>query len=287
MITIFMILSTLAIFAYTLVSIVDRQLMMRDNTKNITAINFIAESVLFEVMNHIRLNPDLIRNKASIYEGAKIINITSRAEGYIPEDLIGSYYSYKMPGKFMFSSSDLVKSVLIEFSELLEAFVIGVRHEEGAGINLNIYYGTNPSAMNILYEAEKDSVNDITGSEIFIEKTDGLTLQYLRINYGDIPDREIDSVFVFDTSFYYEGEMKTDFSDELNKLVYNYIIKGNRIYLTARLIRRESQSSNWVVFSSQSIEATFYIDEGGNLIISDRKNSQTVLPFPDKYLSDN
>ncbi|MGM0607580.1 MAG: hypothetical protein ACQESP_04070 [Candidatus Muiribacteriota bacterium] len=282
LLSIFMILTIISIFAYTLVGIIDRQLLMRDNIKSSTSISFVSESALMEVMNFLRLNPDVLRNYASVYEGASIYSVTSRAHGFIPTDIIGTYYSYLLPGKFVFEEDDSKKSIAVELSEVIKAKVIGVNHEESAGLFLKIHVGVSLEEMNEVYNAQEDDEHDVTGTEIYLEFPEAINIKFIELNYGDIPRRDINNLYVFDNFHYDERELKTEYTDELNKFLYNYKIIGNKIYITSRAVSREKMGDPWNIDISHSMEAKYHIDSGGNLRIIDKKSSDRILKFPER-----
>ena len=134
--------------------------------------------------------------------------------------------------------------------------------------------------MSLLYDAEKDTKNEITGTEINLEFEEPYILKKISLEYGDADAGEIDEVSVYENFFYNEGEIKTDVSDDLFKYIYNYRVLGNKIYITARNVIREEQNDRWKIISSYSIQARYMIDSGGNLVIFDKKNSSKILDFP-------
>ncbi|MFW5782455.1 MAG: hypothetical protein ACOCWO_04110 [Candidatus Muiribacteriaceae bacterium] len=280
MITIFLMISILSIFAYTLVEMIDRQSRMRENTKKSTAIKYVAEAALSDVMNYLRVRPDRLKNLASIYEGTTIESVSSKAPGYVPEDVIGAYYSVDMPGKFRFLPSDNEKSIMIELPEPYDIYLISVTHEENSGRALIISGGTDVDSMKELYNADNPGETEISGSEVVLDFDNPVILRYIRVEYGDIDTGDINGISVYTNYHFVEKEMKTDISDALFKYIFSYRLTGNKALITARQIRRASSLDQWKVESSYSMEARFYIDSGGNLVVYDKKHTDQVLDFP-------
>jgi len=283
MISIFILISVLSIFAFTLIELINRQLDMRDNSKKSTAINFIAEAALSEIMNYLRLRPDRLKNVANVFEGAKITSYSSRHNQYVPEDIIGTFYSNEMPGKFKFEQHDLEKKINIELAQEINCHFLSVTQEEGIAVKLKIYGASEGGTFVLLYNAQTDTLNEITGTEINLEYEEPFLLKNISLEYGDADVGEIDEISVYENFFYNEGEIKTDVSDNLFKYIYNYKVLGNKIYITARNVIRESSGEKWRILSSFSMQARYMIDSGGNLVIFDKKNSSNILEFPKMF----
>ncbi len=284
MISIFMLISVVAVFSYTIIEIVDRQLEIRENKKNTTSITFSTESSLNEIFTKLRLRPDLLKDLASVYEGAKIKDVSSSASGYVPEDLIGTFYSYASPGKFKFQNADAQKSFDIELQEQSSARVISVNHSPGMGTSLKIFSSLDGANYTEIYDAATNEEIEKTGAEVTLVFPEGKEVSYLRFTYGNAADGEVNEVFVYTNFLYDEDELLLDgVNNGLNKVVYNYEIVGNMIYVTSRKLERPDPTTRWKILSSNSVEARFFIDQGGNIQIYSKKPTDRILAFPKKF----
>jgi hypothetical protein len=287
MVGIFIMLSVLSIFAYTLIDIMDKQLEIREDSKRNTDMYYFALSALYNVIDELKSSPDKLVNVASVYSSASVYFYSSKALGYIPSDVIGTFYSYKDPGKFKFSVNDNSKVLIIKLSEVYKAYVVGVTHEENAGVELKIYSSEDGIAYDEIYSVGNKDFDyiDKTGSEVFLEFDSGKDLRYLKFDYGAMNGRNkyIDEIYVYDKLISGDEEIKTDLSDDLHKYIYSYKLFGNKIYITARYITRLTPNEKWNIVGSYSLEAKFYVDSGGNIVIIKKNQSEKILPFPDKF----
>jgi|GEM_PF-5178624 len=284
MISIFMLISVVAVFAYTIIEIIDRQLEIRANKKNTTSINFSTEAALNHIFTNLRLRPDLLKDLASVYEGARITHISSSESGYVSEDLIGTYYSYASPGKFKFKSSDTEKSFTVELQDQSTARVISINHTSGMGDKLKIDTSLDGGSFTNIYDAEINEEIESTGGEVTLLFPEGKEVRFLRFTYGDSDNGEVNEVFLYTNFLYQEDELLLDGVDNgLSKVIYNYEVVGNMIYVTSRNVERSSPESRWEILSSNSVEARFFIDQGGNIKIYSKKPTDRILQFPESF----